>query len=261
MTDRGAGADGWHASDASRDHPCISSMQSGMTCTGHESRQDSNADVGEAVVGHPVVAQHPSNASECDAWETSKVWEECGMDASASKAQGASAATPTWSKGKIKVPGTLRSLVGDAVREFEMIGEGDKVLVGVSGGKDSLTMLHVLLELQRRSPLKFDIAAATVDPQTPEYDPSALVSYMEHLGVRYHLLSKPIIEMAKTCMDAKRPSLCSFCSRMKRGMLYSCMREHGYTCLALGQHLDDGNPHASVFASVPFTACTQTLNI
>jgi hypothetical protein len=172
------------------------------------------------------------------------------MDASAS-AVCASAATPTWSK--VKGPGTLRSLVGDAVREFKMIGEGAKVLVGVSDGKDSMTMLHVLLELQRRSPLKFDIAAATVDPQTPEYDPSALVCYTSHLGVRYHMLSKPIIEMAKTCMDVKRPSLYSFCSRMKHGMLYSCMREHGYTCLALGQHLDDGNLRASVLASVPTT--------
>ena len=141
---------------------------------------------------------------------------------------------------KPKIPGSLRCLVAEAVREFHMIGEGDKVLVGLSGGKDSLTMLHVLLELKRRSPVKFEVAAATVDPQTPEYDPWPLVPYLEQLGVRYHMLSKPIIDMAKTCMDPKRPSLCSFCSRMKRGMLYSCMREHGYTCLALGQHLDDG---------------------
>lgn len=78
-----------------------------------------------------------------------------------------------------------------------MIGQGDKVLVGLSGGKDSLTMLHVLLELQRRSPVKFEIAAATVDPMTPEYDPSPLKQYMEQLGVRYHLLSKPIIEVCR----------------------------------------------------------------
>jgi tRNA 2-thiocytidine biosynthesis protein TtcA len=143
-------------------------------------------------------------------------------------------------KPKVKIPGSLRCLVAEAVREFEMIGAGDRVLVGLSGGKDSLTMLHVLLELQRRSPVTFELAAATVDPQTPEYDPGPLVPYLEELGVRYHVLSKPIIEMAKTCMDPKRPSLCSFCSRMKRGLLYSCMREHGYTCLALGQHLDDG---------------------
>lgn len=104
---------------------------------------------------------------------------------------------------KLKIPGSLRCLVAEAVREFHMIGEGDKVLVGLSGGKDSLTMLHVLLELKRRSPVKFDLAAATVDPQTPEYDPWPLVPYLEQLGVRYHMLSKPIIEMAKTSMDPK----------------------------------------------------------
>ena len=104
---------------------------------------------------------------------------------------------------KPKIPGALRCLVAEAVREFHMISEGDKVLVGLSGGKDSLTMLHVLLELKRRSPVKFDLAAATVDPQTPEYDPWPLVPYLEELGVRYHMLSKPIIEMAKTSMDPK----------------------------------------------------------
>ena len=62
---------------------------------------------------------------------------------------------------------------------------------------------HVLLELKRRSPVKFDLAAATVDPQTPEYDPWPLVPYLEQLGVRYHMLSKPIIAMAKTSMDPK----------------------------------------------------------
>jgi hypothetical protein len=112
---------------------------------------------------------------------------------------------------KPKIPGSLRCLVAEAVREFHMIGEGDKVLVGLSGGKDSLTMLHVLLELKRRSPVKFDLAAATVDPQTPEYDPWPLVPYLEQLGVRYHMLSKPIIEMAKTSMDPKAGILKCLC--------------------------------------------------
>ena len=96
-----------------------------------------------------------------------------------------------------------------------------------------------MLDLQRRCPFKIEVAAATVDPQTPEYDPSPLIPYLASLGVTYHVLSKPIITMAKEKMDPKRPSICSFCSRMKRGMLYSCMRENGYTALALGQHLDD----------------------
>ncbi|KAF4652618.1 hypothetical protein FOL47_010996, partial [Perkinsus chesapeaki] len=133
----------------------------------------------------------------------------------------------------------LRLLIGTAVRDFQMINEGDKILVGLSGGKDSLTMLHLLLALKKRSPVKFKIGAATVDPQTPEYNPEPLKRYMEALGVEYHFLSKPLIEMAKNSLDPKKPSLCSFCARMKRGMLYSCMREFGYTSLALGQHLDD----------------------
>merc|ERR1712232_44023 len=138
-----------------------------------------------------------------------------------------------------KVHKNLRSQVAGAVKEYSMIHEGDRLLVGLSGGKDSLTMLHVLLELQRRSPVKFSVAAATVNPETPEYSPQPLIEYMNALGVKYHFLSKPLIDMAKDCIDPKKPSICSFCARMKRGMLYSCMREHGFNVLCLGQHLDD----------------------
>mmetsp|Transcript_35163 Transcript_35163/g.80511 ORF Transcript_35163/g.80511 Transcript_35163/m.80511 type:complete len:1137 (-) Transcript_35163:63-3473(-) len=138
-----------------------------------------------------------------------------------------------------KVPKQLRTQVALAIKEYNMIREGDRLLVGLSGGKDSLTMLHVLLELQRRSPVKFTIAAATVNPETPEYSPDPLIEYMSALGVPYYFLCKPLIELAKCHLDPKKPSICSFCARMKRGMLYSCMREHGYNVLCLGQHLDD----------------------
>jgi len=138
-----------------------------------------------------------------------------------------------------KVPKPLRASVALGIQEYNMIKEGDRLLVGLSGGKDSLTMLHVLLELQRRSPVRFSIAAATVNPETPEYSPDPLIEYMAALGVPYHFLSKPLIELAKCHLDPKKPSICSFCARMKRGMLYSCMREHGYNVLCLGQHLDD----------------------
>jgi tRNA(Ile)-lysidine synthase TilS/MesJ len=120
-----------------------------------------------------------------------------------------------------------------------MIRNGDRLLIGVSGGKDSLTLLHTLREIQKSAPFQFEIACATVNPQTPEYDPSPLVDYMAELGVQYHMLSKPIIEMAKEHMNPKRPSICAFCARMKRGMLYTCMRQNGYNVLILGQHLDD----------------------
>eukprot|EP01054_Gregarina_sp_Poly1_P000661 Gregarina_sp_Poly_1__660@NODE_1158_length_4907_cov_145_518182_g794_i0_p1_GENE_NODE_1158_length_4907_cov_145_518182_g794_i0NODE_1158_length_4907_cov_145_518182_g794_i0_p1_ORF_typecomplete_len1446_score239_23Aminotran_5/PF00266_19/8_9e45ATP_bind_3/PF01171_20/5_6e02ATP_bind_3/PF01171_20/4_7e39PAPS_reduct/PF01507_19/0_00027zfC2H2_jaz/PF12171_8/0_00014zfC2H2_jaz/PF12171_8/1_1e04QueC/PF06508_13/0_0045zfmet/PF12874_7/0_015zfmet/PF12874_7/2_4e03zfC2H2_2/PF12756_7/0_03zfC2H2_2/PF12756_7/2_5e03SelA/PF0384 len=138
---------------------------------------------------------------------------------------------------KIVIPKALRKSVGRAIQEFDQIREGDRILIGLSGGKDSLTMLHVLLDLQHRAPVQFSIAAATVDPQTPEYNPSSLVAYLKSLNVEYHLLSYPIIELAKERLQ--KDSLCAFCARMKRGLLYSCMKSHNYNVLALGQHLDD----------------------
>jgi tRNA 2-thiocytidine biosynthesis protein TtcA len=118
-----------------------------------------------------------------------------------------------------------------------MISDGDRILLGLSGGKDSLAMLHVLLAIQKRAPIKFEIACATVDPQTDSFDPSPLIPYVQSLGVPYHYLSEPIVELAKSKMTGD--SLCAFCSRFKRGLLYSCCRTHGYNKLVLAQHLDD----------------------
>jgi len=139
---------------------------------------------------------------------------------------------------KFQVPRKLRVLATQAILDYNMIKEGDRVMIGISGGKDSLSLLHILLECQKKCPFRFEIAAATVDPQVPEYQPHALKDYMASLGVAYHYLSQPIVEIAKTAMTGKQ-SICAFCSRMKRGMLYRCMRENGYNVLALGQHLDD----------------------
>lgn len=96
----------------------------------------------------------------------------------------------------------------------------------------------VVQDLQIRAPVGFELAAATVDPQTPEFDPKPLIGYIDGLGIPYHMLSFPIVELAKKKL-APGQSLCSFCARMKRGMLYNCMRQHNYTALAMGQHLDD----------------------
>lgn len=74
-----------------------------------------------------------------------------------------------------KVPKSLRSQVAGAIKEYDMVKEGDRLLVGLSGGKDSLTLLHVLLELQKRSPVKFEVSAATVNPETPEFSPEPLI--------------------------------------------------------------------------------------
>ena len=134
-------------------------------------------------------------------------------------------------------PKKMMKLVGQAVKEWGMIQDGDRLLLGLSGGKDSLALLHILIALQKRAPVKFDIACCTVDPQTPSFDPSPLIPYVKSLGITYHYMSEPIIELAKTKMQGD--SLCAFCARFKRGLLYSTCRTHGYNKLVLAQHLDD----------------------
>lgn len=126
-----------------------------------------------------------------------------------------------------------------AIKEFKMIQNGDKILVCISGGKDSLSLLHTLHQYQyyaRSKGINFDIGAATVDPGSTAYNPKPLKPYLLSLGIEYFYEEQNIIEQAA---NFRCKSVCSFCSRMKRGKLYVTARKHGYNVLALGQHLDD----------------------
>jgi tRNA 2-thiocytidine biosynthesis protein TtcA len=134
-------------------------------------------------------------------------------------------------------PKSLMRPVGRAIRDFDMIREGDRILVGLSGGKDSLSLVHVLLHLQQYAPVRFEVAALTVDPQVEGFEPARLKPYLAELGVSYFFEAEPIMEMAKEHMG--KPSYCAFCSRIKRGIMYRVLRDEGYNVLALGQHLDD----------------------
>ena len=137
---------------------------------------------------------------------------------------------------KVDVKGIM-SPVKRAVREFDMIKDGDRLLLGLSGGKDSLTLLHALHALQYSNlGVKFEFGACTVDPQTASYDPSPLINYCKTLGVPYFYESQSVIEGAKDCQAT---SICAWCARMKRGILYNTARREGYNVLVLGQHLDD----------------------
>ncbi|MDW8323708.1 MAG: ATP-binding protein [Burkholderiales bacterium] len=137
----------------------------------------------------------------------------------------------------IRPPRPLVTAAGRAIGDYGMIRAGDRVLLGLSGGKDSLSLLHVLLHLRKRAPVRFELAACTVDPLSPDYDPSPLIAYMAALGVPYLYERQPIVEQARTHMQGD--SFCAFCSRMRRGILYRVARSHGYNVLALAQHLDD----------------------
>jgi len=144
-------------------------------------------------------------------------------------------------KGKLKPPPKMMRFITQAMIQWDMVQEGDRLLLGLSGGKDSLSLLHCLLEFQRKLPIKFEIEVCTIDPMTPSFDPSPLIPYVEGLGLKYHYIKDDIVERAASSgKDGKTvSSLCAFCARMKRGNLYTCARENKCNKLVLAQHLDD----------------------
>ncbi|XP_071949812.1 uncharacterized protein [Antedon mediterranea] len=128
----------------------------------------------------------------------------------------------------------------EALEEYDMIHDGDKVLVCLSGGKDSLSLLHALKQYQyyaKKKNIAFELGAVTVDPQTSTYDPSPLKGYLSELRVPYFYEEQCIMEQAASLPECT--SICSFCSRMKRGRIYAAARRENYNVLAMGQHLDD----------------------
>lgn len=145
--------------------------------------------------------------------------------------------SPRLPAGVVHPPRPLMRAVGEAISDFRMIRPGDRILLGLSGGKDSLSLLHVLRALQTRSPVPFSFMAATVDPCIEGYDPAFLNGYVADLGVAYRYERQHIVERAQATM--RGDSFCSYCARMRRGALYRIAREEGCSVLALGQHLDD----------------------
>ncbi|MFO7602978.1 MAG: ATP-binding protein [Gammaproteobacteria bacterium] len=136
-----------------------------------------------------------------------------------------------------KPPKSLMRQVGRAIADFDMIHEGDRILLGLSGGKDSLSLLHILNHLRQYAPVKFELAAMTVDPEVEGFHPETLKAYLAGLGIAYFYEREAIAENAKQQM--KNDSFCAYCSRIKRGIMYNTCRREGYNVLALAQHLDD----------------------
>jgi len=138
---------------------------------------------------------------------------------------------------RVVLPKLLVKPVGRAISDFGMIKSGDKILLAVSGGKDSLSLFHLLRHFQRHAPIKFDLGVVTIDPQVEGFEPQALEVFFKQFDTPYFFEEFPILEQAKESM--KGDSYCSFCARIKRGLMYKIARLEGYNVLALGQHLDD----------------------
>lgn len=137
----------------------------------------------------------------------------------------------------VKPPRPLLRLAGQAIADYAMVRPGDRLLLGLSGGKDSLSLLHVLLALRDQAPVKFELGAATVDPCIEGFDPAYLKDLVPGLGVPYFYRRQDIVGQARTTM--KSDSFCAYCARMRRGILYDTARREGYNVLVLAQHLDD----------------------
>ncbi len=132
----------------------------------------------------------------------------------------------------------LRRDVGRAIADFNMIEDGDRIMVCLSGGKDSYTMLDILLSMQRSAPIDFSIKAVNLDQKQPGFPEHVLPDYLESIGVEYHIIEQDTYSVVKD-KTPEGKTFCGLCSRLRRGNLYSYARQIGADKIALGHHRDD----------------------
>ena len=146
------------------------------------------------------------------------------------------ATTPAYERAKLQK--RLRRQVGQAIADYAMIEAGDRVMVCLSGGKDSYTLLDILRQLQATAPIEFELVAVNLDQKQPNFPEHVLPTYLEGLGIEYHIIEQDTYSVVKA-LTPEGKTYCPVCSRMRRGALYNFARRIGATKVALGHHLDD----------------------
>jgi tRNA 2-thiocytidine biosynthesis protein TtcA len=155
-----------------------------------------------------------------------------------------------------KLKKRLRRQMGEAISDFAMIEAGDRVMVCMSGGKDSYCLLDILLSLQKRAPFRFDIVAVNLDQKQPDFPADVLPSYLAARGVPFHIEEQDTYSVVKRVIP-DGGTMCSLCSRLRRGVLYRVASELGATKIALGHHRDD--ILATFFLNLFFAAKLKTM--
>ncbi len=137
-----------------------------------------------------------------------------------------------------KLQKRLRRNVGKAISDYNMIEDGDKIMVCLSGGKDSYCMLDILLNLKQSAPIHFDVVAVNMDQKQPDFPEHILPEYLESIGVDYHIIERDTYSIVKSVLP-ENATYCGLCSRLRRGTLYGFAESVGATKIALGHHRDD----------------------
>ena len=137
-----------------------------------------------------------------------------------------------------KLQKKLRRLTGRAIADYNMIESGDRVMVCLSGGKDSYTLLHILMNLRVSAPVDFELVAVNLDQKQPEFPEHVLPAYLDRLGIEYYILEEDTYSIVKR-LTPEGKTTCPLCSRLRRGVLYDAAKRLGATKIALGHHLDD----------------------
>ena len=132
----------------------------------------------------------------------------------------------------------LRHQTGQAVERYNMIADGDRIMVCLSGGKDSYTLLDMLLQLRQKAPVHFDLIVVNLDQKQPGFPQHVLPDYLQTLKIPYHIVERDTYTVVKR-VTANGKSMCGLCSRLRRGILYGFAERHGYNKIALGHHADD----------------------